>query len=129
MFNLVLGHLIGDYLLQSEAMAKKKSIKTLEGFLICIFHCILYTTFLVILCNNKTVLFISLIFLSHFLIDRYSLADKWLALIRGRRILAANNSSSDYKMIDVAFACIIYTVVDNTFHLLIAWELLKILPR
>ena len=125
---IILGHLIGDYLLQSKTMALKKSEKGLAGHLYCLIHCLIYTAAVSLMLWTLNPIIICLIFLSHWPIDRWSLASKWLKIIKGRDIATAFYSQKEFQQIDLIFSCIVYTVVDNTFHLillwLIAWQLL-----
>jgi len=66
-------------------------------------------------------MFIALIFLSHFPIDRWSLADVWLKRIGGRSILAAHAEAHPHREVRIAFACLVYAVADNTMHLVLLW--------
>ena len=69
---LILCHLLGDYVLQSDWMAMNKARKTIP----CLVHCILYTIpFLLITQDWKALLFI---FGTHFLIDRFPIIVKRL---------------------------------------------------
>lgn len=43
MLQLLLGHLVGDYLLQTSWMAVNKSKKTLQGWMAAIVHSVIYT--------------------------------------------------------------------------------------
>lgn len=116
---LVLGHLIGDYLLQSRQMALKKSAPGRSGLIWCLAHCLLYTAVICLFTSSWDLIKISLIFMSHFPIDRWSLAGKWLQLIKGRDFFAAYHSKAEFHEIDLSFSTIVYVVVDNTFHLLL----------
>lgn len=119
-----LGHLVGDYLLQSKEMALKKSVKGKWGLLMCTLHVTLYTvvvTGLIILAPGTisiSIWFILSVFIPHWLIDRFSFASWWLQLIRGRTFKKAYESKDQYREFDIAFTAIVYTVVDNTIHLL-----------
>lgn len=78
---------------------------------------------------------ITLIFVTHFIIDRWSLADKWLLLIKGRALsdfidnghlnIPEGHTSyvNNYHILRGGFSGVVYTVVDNTFHLAIAYYL------
>lgn len=122
---IVLGHLLGDYVLQSKAMALKKSEKSLNGILWCTFHCLVYTASVCLFLWTLNPFVIALVFISHWPLDRWSLASKWLKLIRGRDIIEAFNSSEKYRDIDVAFSCFVYAVVDNTMHIILLWLIVK----
>jgi hypothetical protein len=119
LIGLVAGHLVGDFLLQPKAMAIHKSDRGWKGFGWCVLHCLIYTTAVCGFIHNVvTPLVVVAIFLSHFPIDRWSLASQWLKLIRGRTFEAAYMSDSAYREFDIAFTSIVYTVVDSTWHLL-----------
>ena len=81
---LVMGHLVGDFLLQNKWMAMNKSKNTFK----CIVHCLLYTLAVWGFTQHIVTSFYwpILIFVSHFPIDRWSLADKWLNLIGARSL-------------------------------------------
>lgn len=136
--SLICGHIVGDYFLQPKKMALLKSEQSLRGFAICSLHCLIYTfsicCFLwdtpgqpLLLRNSPSFScwLAVVVFSSHFLFDYYSLGDKWLRLIKGRNILTAYNSKEEYHEIDLIFSCIVYTIVDNGFHIIIMFQLLK----
>jgi len=76
---------------------------------------------------------ISFVFISHFPIDRYSLADKWLQLIKGRTLKGFMKEGNEdiltkitverenYRILRGSFHSLVYTIVDNTFHLAIMY--------
>lgn len=118
---ILLGHLVGDYLLQSKKMAIRKSQKGLSGFFWCTIHSAIYTASVCLFLWTIDPLIVGVVFLSHWPIDRWSLATKWLKLIRGRDFIAALKSKQQSWEIDLSFSCIVYTIVDNTLHLIILW--------
>lgn len=122
----IFGHLIGDYLLQPKKMALSKSVSTWRGFLICVLHSLIYTASIFLIIWKFNILAIILIFISHFIIDRWSLGEVWLKFIKGRTFKSAYSSQEKYREFDIAFTSIVYTVVDNTFHLLILWFVLRL---
>jgi hypothetical protein len=73
---IILGHLVGDYLLQSKKMAVHKSQPGFNGLLWCLAHCILYTLTISIFTTTTDPLKITLIFLSHFRL----IAGHWLSI-------------------------------------------------
>jgi len=153
MFWVLVGHLVGDYLLQDKRMALTKGAKTLEGVIVCLMHCILYSAAvtvaacLALSCTDPTRILIinCMVFLTHFPIDRWSLADKYLKLIRGRQLdevfkeIPTHTGSSikpsikwrdtEYLLADKAhvadvatrqaFTALVYAVADNTLHFLL----------
>jgi len=114
----MLGHLVGDYLLQSRKMALHKSLPGWLGWWWCIWHCLVYTAAVCLFLWTVNPLIISLIFLSHFPIDRWSLGARWLKVIRGRDFITAYQNKEQYWEVDLSFSCLVYAVVDNTMHLI-----------
>lgn len=126
---LILGHLLGDYVLQNKWMAMNKSASTLK----CAIHCMIYTA--AVTATTWSTLhgwaWTGLIFASHFPIDRWSLADKWLDVINGRSLrdfltngkqdIPAQMDVENYHALRGGFTAIVYTMVDNTMHLFLMW--------
>ncbi len=116
---ILIGHLIGDYLFQPKKMAILKATKGLTGLGWCVAHCILYT-FIICLCTSTTdFLKVALIFLSHFPIDRWSLAKGWLKIIKGRDVMKAYESKEKFHEVDLVFSGLVYVIVDNTLHMIL----------
>jgi hypothetical protein len=111
---LLLGHLVGDYLFQWQEIANKKKDKSLVGLGLCIMHCTLYTLaiFLFIKLNLLTAF---LIVISHFLVDRFN----WLHKIH-LNIMKRPEFGTTIGMIT-------YVVTDNTIHLVSMYLILKLL--
>jgi hypothetical protein len=122
---IVLGHLAGDYLCQSKSMALFKSQPGWQGIKWCLLHCLLYTACVCLFLWTVNPLVVGLVFLSHYPLDRWSLGAKWLKLIRGRNFLTAYLKKEPGWEIDVAFSCLVYAVVDNTWHLILLWLITK----
>ena len=116
---IILGHLVGDYLLQPKKMAITKSARGIKGVIWCLAHCLVYTSIICLFTETTDYLKISLIFLSHFPIDRWSLASYWLRVIKGRDLMTAFKSKTEFHEIDLSFSIIVYVIVDNTLHLLL----------
>lgn len=118
-FELLLAHLVGDYIVQNDWMAKNKVNPGVfhpfyalpgefTGHLACTVHCLFYTLSVwafawywmpwwgLLLC-----------FAVHWPIDRFRLARKWMENVSGQRDFA-NGVFSPWSII----------VVDNIFHLL-----------
>jgi Protein of unknown function (DUF3307) len=111
----LLGHLVGDYLLQTKQMALVKSVHDWRGTLMCTLHVAIYSVAVCIFLRTLSPTVFLAVAIPHLIIDRYSLANMWLRLIRGRTFESA------VKPFDVAFTAIVYTVTDNTMHLLCLW--------
>lgn len=69
----------------------------------------------------------ALVFVPHWIIDRWSLASTWLKMVRGRTFEAAFNSKDPYREFDIAFSSIVYTVTDNAMHLICLWLVIRFL--
>lgn len=121
----LLGHLVGDYLLQTKHMALHKADPGWRGILTCTFHVAVYTAAVCVFFWVVNPLVMALVFVPHWVIDRWSLASLWLKLIRGRTFMAAFESKDAYREFDIAFTSIVYTVTDNTMHLICLWLLIR----
>jgi len=130
--NVLFGHLFGDFVTQNKWMAVNKSASHFK----CFVHCLIYTFFMCLFTQKWTPMWIAVIFVSHFIIDRWSLADKWLLLINGRALTDfvknghreipkgfTNKERTNYQILRGGFSGVVYTVVDNTFHLALAYYL------
>jgi len=132
---VLLGHLVGDYVFQNNWMALAKNRNTFR----CVVHCLIYTLAVCVLTSWHPA-WVAVVFLSHFPVDRWTLADKWLRLIRGRSIKTfMENGHEDiplnegpvrenYRIVRGGFTSLVYAGADNTFHLLImfgGWMLLS----
>lgn len=126
---IILGHLTGDFLLQSKKMALGKSKPGRTGVGWCTLHCVIYTASVCIFLGTFSPTVFCVVFLSHWPLDRWSLARRWLRMIGGRDFISAYQSKDQYREIDIAFSTIVYTVADATLHLIILWLCLPSLLR
>jgi hypothetical protein len=135
---LLLGHLVGDYLLQNKWMAMNKSASHLK----CAVHCFFYTCAVCLICRVNSWFWPIIVFASHYFIDRYALADKWLDAISGRSLRdymdhgtegipwtpkEHQNKFWNYHVLRGGFTSLVYCAADNTMHLLIMWYGMKLL--
>lgn len=79
----LLGHLVGDYLLQTKQMALKKSERSWRGWWMCSAHVLIYTIVVCLMLRATDPLIWALVFVPHWLIDRFSFASIWLQFIGG----------------------------------------------
>lgn len=137
MFQLLLGYLVGDYLLQNEFIALNKSKNNLTGWITAIVHCLLYTFAVCLIMWNFDWYWILIVFSSHFPIDKFGLAEKYMHYIKGKGLkdfINKNNWIVDietaskpikvhtrYDILEGGFTAFIYAVTDNTLHLLIMY--------
>ncbi len=122
---MILGNFIGDYFFQARWMAKLKSQPGAKGNLVCILHCLIYTLSVCAFCQKFSQIFVILVFLSHYPIDRYSLAGVWLKFINRGDFPRGNESIEKHQVIETLFCGIMYVVVDNTAHLFLLWLIVK----
>lgn len=133
---LVFGHILGDYGIQWRKLAIAKGTYTKEGYFACLLHCALYTIsvwvmflplVLLVIVSMPPFGFFLFVFASHFVMDKWSIAQRWLDLIKGRNVLTAYREKAEYWEIDVAFSAIVYTVLDNGIHYIAMWFALLVM--
>lgn len=122
---MLLGHLVGDYLLQTEWMAFNKSERHWRGWLAATVHCILYTVAVCTIMWEWTPIWVVAVFFSHFFIDKFAFGRWYLKYIKGLEL-------GSYRMewlyeLRAGFNAVIYTVTDNTMHLLLMWGAYKLI--
>ncbi len=119
------GHLFGDYFFQPKAWALQKSNRGWKAVALCSVHVLVYTLCVMALWKTAGWQVFVAVFVPHWVIDRWSLANKWLKLIRGRTFEDAFHSHDQYREFDIAFTSIVYTIVDNGAHLLSLWAVVN----
>lgn len=123
---LLIGHLIGDFFIQSNWMALNKK----SDWLPLLSHCALYTVsvFLFTMTFFKPSAYfdwIAVIFLSHLCLDGTEYVDMYLTTIRSRGYELTAKMIEEYGAQDpksyyaAAYTAIVQVVVDNTIHLCI----------
>jgi hypothetical protein len=135
-FELLLGHLTGDYLLQNEFLALNKSKNTWTGWLAAIIHCLLYTFAVCLFMWKFDLMWICIVWLSHFPIDKFALAEKYMHYIKGKGMKDFVKKDdvhyvdkipiNRYDLLEGGFTSIVYTLTDNTMHLLLMWGAYKL---
>jgi len=73
-----------------------------------------------------TAIWFGVVFVSHFVLDKFGLPEKYLKLIRGRSLekFIKNPENKEYTPcigLYSGFTVLVYVAVDNTMHLLIMW--------
>lgn len=128
--NILMGHLVGDYVLQNNYLAQNKT----KSSWVCTLHCLLYSLSMQFFCyenipDGLDVCFFGLVFSTHWIIDRYSLADYYLKFINGRSIFEfyySKYENSNLHILNGSFTSLVYAVTDNTFHLLFVYLFFKL---
>ncbi len=106
----IIGHLVGDYLLQNDWMALNKKKHSLN----CVIHCLLWTLAVMFFTGWNSWLIASLLFATHFLQDRTNIVLFWMTKIN-RQEKFATGPCSPWSII----------VVDNVWHVLTLWAVWK----
>jgi len=129
---LLLGHLVGDYLLQNEWMAMNKTHNTRDGWIAALTHCLLYTFAVCLIMWNFHWIWIVAVFFSHFPIDKFGLSEMYLHYIKGKGMkdyVKKDNKKwgvphiplNRYDALEGGFTAVVYTITDNTMHLLLMY--------
>ena len=112
---LLVGHMVGDYLLQNDWMAKNKGQRTVDGCFVCAIHCAVYAAAVATclwLAGVSWMAMYGMAFITHYPIDRYGLAKRWMDIYGQTK--------------EGPFFPPVYIGVDNGLHLLLMWLLLRI---
>jgi hypothetical protein len=98
--NLLIAHLVGDYLFQNRWMALNKH----KNSWVCVFHSTIYTWSIMVICGwwDWRAFVIAL---THYLIDKFRIGAKW-------RQFFSRDTELPWTILS-----------DNTMHLLILWGL------
>jgi hypothetical protein len=128
---LLLGHLVGDYLLQNNWMALNKK----KRIWVAAVHCAIWTAGVVAFVPELLgVVPTAAVFASHLLLDATDIVDRWLKIIRGRcmeSVLAytEQDHSELHKRFYVAYTALVQAVADNALHLLFLYLICRFLVR
>ena len=112
---LICLHVIADFVLQTQSMATNKYLPGRKAAGWCTLHVLVYTTTVCTFMGLMNEQFWSLtcyglVFLPHWLIDRYGLA---LCLMKLNGMAARVESK---KPLEQAFGAIVYVILDQTLH-------------
>ena len=135
MIQLIL-HGIGDYFIQTDKWALNKKKEGWFGFRCCFIHCLTYALPFLLIANWLQV---SLIFLTHFFIDRYHIIDYVLAWKNGVKKEVVDISFGEAKtkkVLDIsnfgfgldrpfAISIWLYIITDNLVHIIGNYLILK----
>lgn len=152
LMGLLLGHATGDYLLQNEWMALNKN--RAGRWMPALVHALTYTFAVMLLMWDWRWSWGLMVFATHWPVDKWSLADRWLKLIGGRtldgflrrghhdielmKMMVTDGQvaghglpyTENYRILRGGFHALVYAATDNTIHLLLmwgGWHLLRLL--
>jgi len=149
---LLIGHLIGDYVLQNDWMACRKTQRNFAGAVACDIHSFVYAvsvTFCVILSGWEVTVLpgfeaitsptaaLLIAYVTHYPIDRLSLGAVWGKLIRQTKLMDQVyvhtepknpewGSAVELRTVRGLYAPIVQIAVDNTMHLFLMWILFSV---
>ena len=118
---LVLGHVLGDYLFQTDRMAVLKNVKGLTGHIWCTIHVLIYSTCMCLFLWKASPLVFAIVFISHWPIDRWSLGLKWIEFYGSVSWRKVYSEKEEHWPIKLAFGAPVYIIVDNSMHMIIMW--------
>jgi hypothetical protein len=141
---MLLGHLVGDYLLQNEWMALNKTKYSWIGWLSAFIHCILYTLSVCLFTWKFKLIWIIAIFISHFPIDKFGLAELYMHYIKGKGMKDYVHKYDwvnklkyttkpeippvdRYVALEGGFTALVYAITDNSMHLVLMYLAYKII--
>jgi hypothetical protein len=107
----LIGHLVGDYLLQNDWMALNKKKRSWRGELACTVHCLLWTLSVLLFTGWWGWMHFVLVYLSHYVLDR-------------SRIVAVLVECINVKKPQPW----VYIMFDNVLHLVFLYLIAKYLP-
>jgi len=110
LFLAFLGHLVGDYIFQTDWMAENKKKQTLP----CLIHSAIWAVCVALFAGWGWPAFLGLLAI-HFLQDRTQMVRNWMNLIGQGHF--ATGPYAPWSMV----------IIDNTFHLLQIWLVWKFL--
>lgn len=110
LIDAIVGHLVGDYLLQNDWMALNKKRSSLH----CLAHCLIWTG-CVCAFGGITGIGVLILFVTHFIQDRTNIVSWYMDTV-GQKSFRTGACSP--------WAAI---VVDNVFHIVTIWAVCKFL--
>lgn len=99
----IVGHMVGDYLLQNDWMALGKK----RSSLICALHAAIWAIAVMAFANWRDPVVLAVLFVTHFLQDRFGFVTWWMRLIGQDKFLMP--PMSPWSII----------ICDNTWHLVV----------
>lgn len=116
----IIGHLVGDYLLQNDWMALNKKVPGPYGNFACVVHCCIWSMSVMLFSGwyHAAHLFAvcAAVFLSHYAQDRTQIIRFWMTRINRQP-----------KFVEPPMAPWSLIVVDNVWHIVTIWAVWRFL--
>ena len=109
----IIGHLVGDYLLQNDWMALNKKRVGSDGRAACFVHCWLWAGMVCGFAGWWSYPIFSLLFVLHYAQDRTSIIARWMSAIGQEQF--RTGPCAPWSII----------VVDNVWHIVALWAVWK----
>lgn len=116
----IVGHLVGDYLIQNDWMALNKK----SSSLVCALHAAIWTVCVCLFACwplQGTWWVGTLVFLPHFIQDRFSLIVLWMRLIGQKRFMKCDEFDLTDMRVVPGLGPWSVIVVDNVWHIVAIW--------
>lgn len=119
----IVGHLVGDYLLQNDWMALNKKKSTLP----CVIHCALWTIAVCVFADWPLQGWIpAILFATHFLQDRTQVISFWMTRINSQsRFMRCDDFDMTDMRVIPGLGPWSVIVVDNVWHIVTIWAVWK----
>ena len=120
MIQMIIAHLLGDWIFQPRKMAVEKGKQTFKGWCYCLLHVAIYTSCFIILVPHHSALFYLSIYIPHFIIDKFSLMGYWIKFRDGEDWWMAyvKEPNDFFNRVEMGFAGLRYALEDNTMHII-----------
>ena len=113
----IIGHLVGDYLLQNDWMAlnKKRNIS------ICALHAMLWTLAVMTFAEWWSFTVFAILYCTHLIQDHTNVVTWWMSKVGQRRFMATDDFDMiNFKVIPGLGPWSVI-VVDNVWHIVVLW--------
>lgn len=110
LLSAIIGHLVGDYLLQFDYIAENKK----KSKFVCLFHCLIWTSLVVSFGQVYNIWAITILFLTHYIQDSGTIIQKYMNFMGQKNF--AKPPLAPWSVI----------VVDNVWHIVTIWACYKL---
>ena len=117
----IVGHLVGDYLLQNDWMANNKKLK--DGATACCVHAWLWTLAVCAFTGWWTWPCVSVLFLTHFFQDRTQVIPWFMRTIGQNRFMKCDDFDLTDMRVIPGLGPWSIIVVDNVWHIVTLWAI------
>jgi len=84
---IILAHFIGNHLLNNDYIILNRASFKPVGWRVCLIHSFIYTATMLLFTQALNPIFLASVFLIHFAVDKFNLAEIWLELSGNRSLI------------------------------------------